>query len=305
MVNPTPTPDAAGLRAGDPGQAARLVVLTGLSGAGKTVALRALEDLDFYCVDNLPVALIPDLMESARGGRADYPRVAVGVDARNRPEDLAELPRILSGLVVDGTEVQLVFLDTPDAVLIKRFSDTRRRHPLAGDGRALADAIALERQLLRPLLAIADLTIDTGEMNVHQLRRLVSAEVGRHGLRLILLLQSFGFKRGVPGDADFVFDARCLPNPHWVPHLRPLSGRDPEVRDWLEADAQVGGYIERLRDLLDDFVPRFDADDRAFLTIAVGCTGGRHRSVHIVERLAEHFRAGGRDGVLVFHRELS
>lgn len=282
----------------------RLIVLTGLSGAGKTVALRALEDLDFYCVDNLPVALIPALMESARGGRADYPRVAVGVDARNRPEDLAELPRILSRLTGEGFEVQLVFLDTRDEVLIKRYSDTRRRHPLASDDRALADAIALERQLLRPLLAIADLCIDSSELNVHQLRRQVSTDVGRHGLRLILLLESFAYKRGVPGDADFVFDTRFLPNPHWEPALRPLSGRDPEVRAYLEAVPAVTEYVEQIRTMMAGLLPKFESDDRAYLTIAVGCTGGRHRSVYVVERLAEHFRAG-RDGVLVFHRELS
>lgn len=283
---------------------ARLVVLTGLSGAGKTVALRALEDMDFYCVDNLPVALIPALWESARGGRADYPRVAVGVDARNRPEDLAELPRILSRLTTDGLDVQLVFLDTRDEMLIKRFSDTRRRHPLASEDRALADAIALERQLLRPLLAIADLTIDTGDMNVHQLRRQISAEVGRDGLRLILLLESFAFKRGVPGDADFVFDTRCLPNPHWVPALRPLSGRDAEVRAYFEAQPAAEEYFAQVRTMMDTLLPRFDADDRAYLTIAIGCTGGRHRSVYLIERLADHFRQT-RDGVLVFHRELS
>lgn len=283
---------------------ARLVVLTGLSGAGKTVALRALEDMDFYCVDNLPVALIPALWESARGGRADYPRVAVGVDARNRPEDLAELPRILSRLTTEGLDVQLVFLDTRDEVLIKRFSDTRRRHPLATDDRALADAIALERQLLRPLLAIADMTIDTGDMNVHQLRRQISAEVGRDGLRLILLLESFAFKRGVPGDADFVFDTRCLPNPHWVPALRPLSGRDAEVRAYFEAQPAVEEYFEQIRSMMSVLLPKFDADDRAYLTIAIGCTGGRHRSVYLIERLADHFRET-REGVLVFHRELS
>jgi UPF0042 nucleotide-binding protein len=286
------------------GQTPRLVVLTGLSGAGKSVALRALEDLDFYCVDNLPVALIPALMASARGGQADYPRVAVGVDARNRPEDLAELPRIVSSLVREGLDVQLVFLDTRDEVLIKRFSDTRRRHPLAHGDRALADAIALERQLLRPLMAIADLTIDTAEMNVHHLRRQISAEVGRHGLQLILLLESFAFKRGVPGDADFVFDSRFLPNPHWIPALRPLSGRDAEVAQYFRGEPAMTEYIDQVKSMMAAFLPRFDADDRAYLTLAVGCTGGRHRSVYIVEQLAEHFRAS-REGVLVFHRELS
>lgn len=300
MVNDPKTPNDQGSSS-----PSRLVVLTGLSGAGKSVALRALEDLDFYCVDNLPVALIPALMASAQGGRADYARVAVGVDARNRPEDLAQLPNILSQLTRDGFDVQLVFLDTADDVLIKRFSDTRRRHPLATGNHSLADAIAFERKLLRPLLAIADLTIDTASTNVHQLRRQIGIEVGRHGQGLILLLESFGFKRGVPGDADFVFDARFLPNPHWVPALKPLSGRDAEVVAWLRQTPAVDSYFDSISHLLDDFLPRFEADDRAYLTVAVGCTGGRHRSVYMVERLAEHFRAAGRDNVLVFHRELT
>jgi UPF0042 nucleotide-binding protein len=281
-----------------------LVVLTGLSGAGKTVALRALEDLDFYCVDNLPVALIPSLWESVQAGRAGYPRVALGVDARNRPEDLAGLPRILSQLTQQGIDVELVFLDTRDEMLIKRYSDTRRRHPLAAENRTLADAIVYERQLLRPLLGIADRIIDTSDMNVHQLRRQISVEVGRHRLQPILLLESFAYKRGVPADADFVFDMRCLPNPHWVPTLRPLSGRDAEVRAWLESETAVTEYLDQVKQMMAMLLPKFDADGRAYLTIAFGCTGGRHRSVYMVERLAEHFRTQ-REGVLVFHRELS
>ncbi|MCK9488588.1 MAG: RNase adapter RapZ [Xanthomonadales bacterium] len=302
MTDASPAPAAANRNAGFQ---TRLVILTGLSGAGKTVALRALEDLDFYCVDNLPVALIPDLLASARSGQGAYPRVAVGVDARNRPEDLTELPRIIASLARGGVDVQLVFLDASDDILIKRYSDSRRRHPLAQHQRSLADAIARERQLLRPLLAIADLIVDTGQTNVHQLRRQISIEVGRHGQSLILLLQSFAFKRGVPGDADFVFDTRCLPNPHWVPELRPLSGRDEEIGEYFLGQPQVGSYIDAVIGLMDDFLPRFEADDRAYLTIAVGCTGGRHRSVYTIERLAAHFRASGRDNVLVFHRELS
>ena len=302
MTDSTPAPPGASR---DTGLQTRLGILTGLSGAGKTVALRALEDLDFYCVDNLPVALIPALLESARGGRGAYPRVAVGVDARDRPEDLTELPQIMAGLARDGIDVQLVFLDAGDDILVKRYSDSRRRHPLAQHQRSLADAITRERQLLRPLQAIADLIVDTGHTNVHQLRRQISIEVGRHGQGLILLLQSFAFKRGVPGDADFVFDTRCLPNPHWVPELRPLSGRDPEIGEYFQGQPQVGSYIEAVIGLMDGFLPRFEADDRAYLTIAVGCTGGRHRSVYTVERLAAHFRASGRDHVLVFHRELA
>lgn len=282
----------------------RLIVVSGLSGSGKSVALRTLEDIDYYCVDNLPSALLPAFVRAVSEDTAGlHPKLAVGVDVHNRADDLDRLPGVLAGLAEVGIDYELVFLDTRNEVLIKRYSETRRRHPLSGDGLGLADAIALERKLMRPIAAIADRTIDTSELNVHQLRRLVIAELGMKAHSLTLLFESFAYKRGVPSDADFVFDARCLPNPHWNAQLRPLSGRDAPVREWLEAHADVTRYFEQIRSFLEAWLPRFLGEGRSYVTICVGCTGGRHRSVHLVERLTEHFRPH-HDQVLSHHREL-
>ena len=279
----------------------RLVVVSGLSGSGKTVAMRTLEDLDYYCVDNLPTGLMPQFVEAVADGH--HPRLAVGVDVRNQPDDLKRLPEMLARLAARGIAYRLVFLDTRDEVLIKRYADTRRRHPLGMDGISLADAIALERRLLRPLVAISDLVLDTSELNVHQLRRAIATEFGASAADLSLLFESFAYRRGVPADADFVFDARCLPNPHWDPRLRPLSGKDAAIRDYFGKHAEVERYLGEVRDFLVRWIPRFEADQRNYVTIAIGCTGGRHRSVYLVERLAEHFRTL-RGGVISFHREL-
>jgi UPF0042 nucleotide-binding protein len=278
----------------------RLVVVSGLSGSGKSVALRTLEDLDFYCVDNLPADLLPGLVERLGGL---HPRLAVGIDVRNRGGGLTHLPTILAGLGARGINYELVFLDTRDEVLLKRYSETRRRHPLSADGLPLSDAIALERKLLRPLVAIADHSIDTSELNIHQLRRSIATEVAHDEAELSLLFQSFAYRRGVPADADFVFDARALPNPHWEPALRPLSGKDAPVREYLEQQPEVLRFYDQVREMLETWLPRIEADSRRYLTVAIGCTGGRHRSVYMAERLAEHFR-GGREAVMTFHREI-
>ena len=281
-----------------------LIVLTGMSGGGKTVALRTLEDLEFYCVDNLPSALLPQLVNAViherRGKRR---RIAVGVDVRNRGTDFAQMPTVLSGLAAAGVQVHLIFLDCRDEVLIKRYSETRRRHPLATRGLSLADAIAEERKLLRPLMAIAEKVIDSSELNVHQLRRLVATGYAQATEGLTLMFQSFAFRRGLPLDADFVFDARCLPNPHWQPHLRPLSGKDAPVREFLDNEPLVSEYFADTVRWLDAWLPRFEQDDRSYMTISIGCTGGRHRSVYLVEKLAAYYR-DRREGVLTFHREL-
>jgi UPF0042 nucleotide-binding protein len=282
----------------------RLIVVSGLSGSGKTIALRTLEDLDYYCVDNLPSALLPAFVAAVAQAQPDrHQRLAVGIDVRNRAEDLNKLPQVLAELGQHGIEHQLIFLDARDDVLFKRYSDTRRRHPLTGEGLSLSDAIARERKLMRPLSSIAERVIDTSDLNVHQLRRLIATELGMAGGPLSLMFESFAYKRGVPADADFVFDARCLPNPHWDAQLRPLSGRDAAVRKWLEDKPEVGQYLAQVRDFLDAWLPRFEAENRSYVTICVGCTGGRHRSVYLCERLAEHFRAS-REQVLTFHREL-
>ncbi|TAL87015.1 MAG: RNase adapter RapZ [Rhodanobacter sp.] len=281
-----------------------LIVLTGMSGGGKTVALRALEDLEFYCVDNLPSALLPQLVDAViQGNDRQHRRIAVGVDVRNSGEDLAQMPSVLSDLAAVGVQVHLIFLDCRDEVLIKRYSETRRRHPLAVLGLSLADAIAEERKLLRPLIAIAEKVIDSSDLNVHQLRRLVATGYARSTEGLTLMFESFAFRRGLPLDADFVFDARCLPNPHWQRHLRPLSGKDAPVREFLDGESLVGDYFSDTVRWLDAWLPRFEQDDRSYLTVSIGCTGGRHRSVYLVEKLADHYR-GRREGVLTFHREL-
>ncbi len=280
----------------------RLIVVSGMSGSGKTIALRTLEDLDYYCVDNLPGSLLPAFIaEVAQAGL--HPRLAVGIDVRNRTKDLNVLPQVLADVAAQGIERRLIFLDARDEVLFKRYSDTRRRHPLTGEGVSLADAIARERKLLKPLSSIADSVIDTGDLNVHQLRRLIATEFGMAGGPLSLLFESFAYKRGVPPDADFVFDARCLPNPHWDAAVRPLSGRDAAVRTWLETKPDVVAYLADVQGFLDTWLPRFDAENRSYVTICIGCTGGRHRSVYLAERLAEHFRTR-REQVLTFHREL-
>jgi RNase adapter protein RapZ len=282
----------------------RLIVVSGMSGSGKTIALRTLEDLDYYCVDNLPSALVPAFVAAVTQSQPGlHSRLAVGIDVRNRAEDLNKLPQVLAELGQQGLDHQLIFLDARDDVLFKRYSDTRRRHPLTGEGLSLSDAIARERKLLRPLSSIAERVIDTSDLNVHQLRRLIATDLGMAGGPLSLMFESFAYKRGVPADADFVFDARCLPNPHWDAQLRPLSGRDAPVRTWLESKPEVAQYLGDVRGFLDTWLPRFEADNRSYVTICVGCTGGRHRSVYLCERLAEHFRAT-REQVLTFHREL-
>jgi UPF0042 nucleotide-binding protein len=282
----------------------RLVVLTGMSGGGKTVALRALEDLEFYCVDNLPAALIPQLVAAvSQGEHGPQTHIAVGVDVRNREADLSRMPSVLSDIAATGVEVHLIFLDSRDDVLIKRYSETRRRHPLSSEGLSLADAIARERKLLRPLSAIAERVLDSSDLNVHQLRRLIATGYAAASDGMTLMFESFAFRRGLPLDADFVFDARCLPNPHWEARLRPLSGKDAPVREYLEQQPLVEQYFNDTVHWLENWLPQFEKDDRSYVTICIGCTGGRHRSVYLVEKLAEHFRSR-RGSALTFHREL-
>ncbi|ODU41252.1 RNase adapter RapZ [uncultured Aquimonas sp.] len=283
----------------------QVLVVSGLSGSGKSVALRTLEDLDYYCADNLPAELLPQFVESVVDGAQDAHRIAVGIDVRNRPQDLADLPRSLAALGSAGFGYRLVFLDTRDEVLIKRFNETRRRHPLSRNGLPLAEAIARERELMRPLAALADVVIDSSELNVHQLRRKIATEIASGGEGgLSILLESFAYKNGLPADADFVFDVRCLPNPHWLPALRPLSGRDQAVREHLDEQPLVRDYLDQVIGFLDSFLPRFENDSRSYVTVAFGCTGGRHRSVYCAETVAAHLRAHGREQVVTFHREI-
>ncbi len=283
----------------------RLVVVSGLSGAGKSVALHTLEDVGYYCVDNLPLALLePFAEELLAGGEAAWGEgAAVAVDARARAADLARVPERVARLRERGLEVTVVFLQAEEPVLIKRFSETRRAHPLARDGASLPEALARERALLEPIAAIADVLIDTSRTHIHELRDRVRERVLARPARLLVVLQSFGYKHGVPADADLVFDLRCLPNPHWEPALRPLSGRDAPVARFLERQPLVGELAAAIEGFLRQWLPRFQADGRPVLTVALGCTGGQHRSVYMAERLAPALRAAGHE-VVVRHREL-
>ena len=282
-----------------------LVIVSGMSGSGKSVALNTFEDLGFYCVDNLPAELLPDFVRSVARDDGAPEKLAVGIDVRNRHTDLSNIPEWLSAVGALGLDPRLVFFDTTDAVLLKRYAETRRRHPLSHLGLALADAISLERQVLKPLRQIADAVIDTSQLNVHQMRRQVITDFGlTTDDSLSLLFESFAYRRGVPPDADFVFDARVLPNPHWNPELRPLSGRDANVRSFLDTQEHVGEYVAQVEQFLDTWLPRLRSDTRSYVTIAFGCTGGRHRSVYLAERLAEHCRTRDWGEVAVHHREL-
>ena len=286
-------------------QAPSLIIVSGMSGSGKTVALNTLEDLGFYCVDNLPAELLPDFVRNVTRDAGAPEKLAVGIDVRNRNTDLSNIPEWLSAVGALGLDPRLVFFDTADAVLLKRYADTRRRHPLSHLGLALADSISLERQVLKPLRQIADAVIDTSVLNVHQLRRQVITQFGMTtDDSLSLLFESFAYRRGVPPDADFVFDARVLPNPHWDPQLRPLSGRDDLVRAFLETQPDVRSYVAQIEQFLDSWLPRLRSDTRSYVTVAFGCTGGRHRSVYLAETLAEHCRSKDWGEVAVFHREL-
>jgi RNase adapter protein RapZ len=282
-----------------------LTIVSGLSGSGKSVALRTLEDLHYYCVDNLPAPLLPSLVENLSRESQLNKRVAVSIDIRNYKAELARIGEWLAEVGARGFDHRLVFFDTRDEVLVKRFSDTRRRHPLSHQGLALSDAIAQERKLLAPLRALADTVIDSTEMNVHQLRKAVIAELeAGYKPKVALLFESFAYKHGVPVDADFVFDARCLPNPHWDASLRPLSGKDKPVQQYLDDSAETREYVAQVAQFLDTWLPRFESETRSYVTVAFGCTGGRHRSVYLAETLAAHCRDKDREDVLTYHREL-
>lgn len=283
----------------------RIIIVSGLSGSGKTIALQTLEDLDCYCVDNLPFKLIRPLTQEILSASATLPpTVAVGVDARNFFDELGRFPSILAELRAGDLSVDVLFLQAEEEVLLKRYSETRRRHPLDLGSVSLREAIRHERQLLGPVVACADLIIDTSDTNLYQLRELIRSRVhDTPGEAMSLLFESFGFKNGVPSDADFVFDVRCLPNPHWKPQLRPLTGRDQPVIDFLGSQPEVTIMIDDLRQFLAGWLPRFEESNRSYLTVAIGCTGGQHRSVFIAETLGRHFSTIRRH-VMVRHREL-
>jgi len=271
----------------------RLILLSGLSGSGKSVALNMLEDLDFYCVDNIPAALLKSFIShTVHTGSSVYKRTAVGIDARNPDSEIGTVPMLVDELKRSGIQCELVFLVASDEELLRRFAETRRKHPLSRHGESLHQAIAVERELLEPIVNAADLLVDTSRMGVHELRELINRRVGKRPRdRMSVLFESFGFKYGIPGDADFVFDARSLPNPYWEPVLRPLTGRDAPVADYLAAQSGVAVFIEDIVRFIEARLPEHQLANRRYLTVAVGCTGGQHRSVYIVEQLAQRIAA--------------
>jgi RNase adapter protein RapZ len=283
----------------------RLIIVSGLSGSGKSVALNMLEDLDYYCIDNIPVALLRTLVEQLiKSGDPAHELTAVGVDARNRRGDIDELPRLVEDLRRHDVECDVLFLHADEDVLLKRFRETHRKHPLLTRSTSLREAIRRERDLLGPVVNIADLTLDTTGLSVYQLRDTVRRRVAeREQGQLSIVVESFGYKHGLPSDADFVFDVRCLINPYWEPQLRNLSGRDAPVIAFLEEQPATAELIEDIVQFLETWIPRYRDVRRQYLTIAIGCTGGQHRSVYVGDRVAQRLAVRHKP-ILTRHNEL-
>ncbi|WP_255988573.1 RNase adapter RapZ [Chitinolyticbacter albus] len=275
----------------------QVILLSGVSGAGKSVALRALEDLGYFCIDNLPAPLLPQSV--ALLDEDGYPKVAIAIDVRSA-HSISSLPEHLDALFELNLDIRLLFLEAKTEMLVKRFSETRRSHPLASGELTVFEAIALEREMLAYFSEQAH-RIDTSELSASQLRSWIREFVALDRSRLTLIFESFGFKQGIPLDADFVFDARCLPNPHYDPALRPLTGRDQPVIDFLEREPMVGKYLTHVLGFMERWLPEFERDNRSYVTVAIGCTGGQHRSVYLAEQLGKHF--GKTRQTLVRHRE--
>ncbi len=283
----------------------RLVIVSGLSGSGKTVALHYFEDLGFYCIDNVPAALLATIVGELTATEDPlYANLAIGIDARNRATDLARLPEFIREVRSRGYRCEIVFLHADDNVLLKRYGETRRKHPLSAAGLSLREAIDRERQLLEPIIASAELVLDTTRTSIYDLRDIIRRRVGGHDRPgLSILIESFGYKHGIPADADFVFDLRCLPNPYWDPALRDLTGRDDKVIDFLDAAAGVQRMYEDILGFLDHWIPEYIDFNRNYLTVAIGCTGGQHRSVYMAEKLAREL-SKRYSPVLTRHNEL-
>lgn len=285
----------------------KLVVISGLSGSGKSTALQVLEDVGFYCIDNLPALLLPSLIEQMLKDSMPPEKLAVSIDARNLLSNLRQFPKLLNNLRTRYAEVntEVLYLDASDPTLLKRYSATRRKHPLSGENTGLQQAIENERALLEPIATLADLRIDTTRLKLYDLRDSIKLRVSqRTEQQISLQFESFGFKHGVPLDVDFTFDVRVLPNPFWIPELRGYTGMDDPVIGFLEQSPEVAEMISDIRNFIDKWLPHFKSNNRSYITIGIGCTGGQHRSVFIAEQLAGHFRRSV-DNVHVRHRELN
>jgi len=283
----------------------KLVIISGLSGSGKSIALDTLEDCGYYCIDNLPVSMLEDFIDHVMlEDKETYDKTAIGIDARNQRKKLANFPGSLATIRAKGIDCEVVYMQADESIILKRYSETRRRHPLTTERRPLKEALEIERQMLVPVEGCADVVLDTSYTHYHQLREVLRNRLGEKGKpSLSVLFQSFGFKYGIPLDADFVFDARSLPNPYWAPELRGLTGRDVEVAEFLQNEGVVKEFLADIGQFIQRWAPRFESDNRSYLTIAIGCTGGQHRSVFLVEALAAQFQASNLN-VIIRHREL-
>lgn len=283
----------------------KLLILTGLSGSGKSIALDTLEDSGFYCIDNLPITLLDDFVKNVMlQDKTTYSKTAIGIDARNQSDSLYDFADKLESIRQQGIECDVIYMQAEESVLLKRYSETRRRHPLTTLNLPLAEAIKIEKDMLKSVASYADLIVDTSRTHYHQLRELIRDYVQEKSQNKISIqTQSFGFKHGIPLDADFVFDARCLPNPYWNPALRGFTGKDPAVVEFLRSEAVVTEYLQDISALLTRWIPHFEKENRSYLTVAVGCTGGQHRSVFLVDSLARDFQSKDFN-VIVRHREL-
>ncbi len=286
-------------------QQRRLIIVTGLSGAGKTVVLHSLEDYSFYTIDNLPISLLDTFIAQLISPESKYPQdIAIGIDARNSPDELFQLPDILHSYRKESINIELVFIDASNEVLVKRFSETRRKHPLTSKDYSLNDAIKHERKIMNLFAEIAYFRIDTSRMLLHELRDLVRERIANHAIAsLSLQIMSFGFKHGIPADADFVYDLRCLPNPFWKKNLRHFSGKDQPVIDFLSSQESVKKMQEDLLEFFKYWITQFEKDNRSYLSIALGCTGGHHRSVYMAEQLASAFIYEDKQ-VIIRHRDI-
>ncbi|BBN80296.1 RNase adapter protein RapZ [Pseudoalteromonas sp. A25] len=276
-----------------------LIIISGRSGSGKSVALRVLEDLGYYCVDNIPVNLLPSLVRSVSD---NYDKIAVSIDVRNLPKEQQDFNDILEYLPGFANPM-LFYLDSDDNTLIRRFSETRRLHPLSMHDLPLDLAIREEKKLLDVLTTRADVLIDTSELSVHQLAETIRERIlGKKDKQLIVTFQSFGFKHGIPKEADYVFDARFLPNPHWEPELKPLTGLDQPVKDYLASHSIVQKFTWQIQTFVQTWLPHLERNNRSYLTIAIGCTGGQHRSVYLAQTIGESF-ARTHSNIKIRHRE--
>ena len=291
----------------------RLVIISGRSGSGKSAALNVLEDLGFYCIDNLPLGLLPALTEqaqqqkhhSANANEVSLQNLAVSIDARNVAQDMTLFPKILRSIEQGPFKPEVLYLDANKETLMQRFSSTRRKHPLTNNETSLDEAIEHEQDLLHPISDLADLNLDTTRLSVHELRSLIKLRIfNKKTADMALLFQSFGFKHGIPKDSDLVFDVRCLPNPYWDPMLRQFTGQDGVIVDFLGKEPTVNAMFKDISQFLQSWLPQFQLNNRTYMTVSIGCTGGQHRSVYMAERLLAHYQETY-GNVQLRHRELN